>query len=90
MSIKCAFLFPGQGSQSMGMGKDFFNNSELAKKMLIDASTQTGIDFSELLFQENIYLSARCQCTYWTNSTNEIIIPKRPDLSWNSASLQTA
>jgi len=57
MSIKCAFLFPGQGSQSMGMGQDFFNNSELAKKMLIDASTHTGIDFSELLFQENLLLS---------------------------------
>jgi len=53
MSIKCAFLFPGQGSQAMGMGQDFFNNSEAAKKMLIDASVQTGIDFSELLFQEN-------------------------------------
>jgi len=53
MSIKCAFLFPGQGSQAVGMGQDFFNNSEVAKKMLIDASVQTGIDFSELLFQEN-------------------------------------
>ncbi len=53
MSIKCAFLFPGQGSQAMGMGQDFFNHSEIAKKMLIDASIQTGIDFSELLFQKN-------------------------------------
>jgi [acyl-carrier-protein] S-malonyltransferase len=57
MSIKCAFLFPGQGSQAVGMGQDFFNNSELAKKMLIEASSQTGIDFTELMFQENIMLS---------------------------------
>jgi len=57
MSIKCAFLFPGQGSQAKGMGQDFFNNSEVAKKMLIDASTHTGIDFSALLFQENTMLS---------------------------------
>lgn len=56
MSIKCAFLFPGQGSQAMGMGQDFFNNSQVAKDMLIEASTQTGIDFSELLFQENMML----------------------------------
>ena len=56
MSIKCAFLFPGQGSQAMGMGQDFFNNSQIAKDMLIEASTQTGIDFSELLFQENMML----------------------------------
>ena len=53
MSIKCAFLFPGQGSQSVGMGQDFFNNSEVAKKLLIDASVRTGIDFSSLLFEEN-------------------------------------
>jgi len=56
MSIKCAFLFPGQGSQSLGMGQDFFNNSKVAKDMLIEASTQTGIDFTELLFQENMML----------------------------------
>ncbi len=53
MSIKCAFLFPGQGSQAIGMGQDFFNHSAVAKKMLIDASVRTGIDFSALLFQEN-------------------------------------
>jgi len=53
MSIKCAFIFPGQGSQAIGMGEDFFNHSEVAKKMLTDASSRTGIDFSELLFQEN-------------------------------------
>jgi len=56
MSIKCAFLFPGQGSQAMGMGQDFFNNSQVAKDMLFDASTQTGIDFTELLFEENMML----------------------------------
>lgn len=56
MSIKCAFLFPGQGSQSLGMGQDFFSNSQVAKDMLIEASIQTGIDFSELLFQENTML----------------------------------
>ena len=53
MSIKCAFLFPGQGSQAQGMGQDFFNNSDLAKQLLLDASKRTGIDFSSLLFEEN-------------------------------------
>ena len=53
MSVKCAFLFPGQGSQAVGMGEDFFNNSALAKQMVSDASKRTGIDFETLLFTEN-------------------------------------
>lgn len=53
MSIKCAFLFPGQGSQAMGMGEDFFNNSDIAKEMIEEATSRTGIDFEELLFKEN-------------------------------------
>ena len=53
MSVKCAFLFPGQGSQAVGMGQDFFNNSDIAKQMIDDASQRTGIDFKALLFEEN-------------------------------------
>ncbi|MFT7823536.1 MAG: ACP S-malonyltransferase [Sulfurimonas sp.] len=53
MAVKCAFLFPGQGSQAVGMGEDFFNNSEVAKQMVRDASERTGINFQELLFEEN-------------------------------------
>jgi [acyl-carrier-protein] S-malonyltransferase len=53
MSIKCAFLFPGQGSQAVGMGQDFFNNSDVAKQMVADAAERTGIDFEGLLFTEN-------------------------------------
>ncbi len=53
MSVKCAFLFPGQGSQAVGMGEDFFNNSDVAKQMVSDASERTGIDFEKLLFTQN-------------------------------------
>ena len=30
---KVAFVFPGQGSQKVGMGKDFFDNYACAKKV---------------------------------------------------------
>jgi len=50
---KVAFIFPGQGSQTVGMGKDFFENSEIAKEMISKASERLGINFEELLFTEN-------------------------------------
>ena len=53
MAVKCAFLFAGQGSQAVGMGKDFFDNSEVAKEMISDASKRTGINFEQLLFEKN-------------------------------------
>jgi [acyl-carrier-protein] S-malonyltransferase len=50
---KVAFIFPGQGSQTIGMGKDFFENSDIARDMISKASARLGIDFEKLLFEEN-------------------------------------
>ncbi len=52
-SKKVAFLFPGQGSQFVGMGKSFFDESEVAKEMIENASDRVGFDFKTLLFKEN-------------------------------------
>jgi len=35
------------------MGEDFFNNSDVAKQMIANAGSRTGIDFEKLLFTEN-------------------------------------
>jgi len=51
--MKSVFLFSGQGSQALGMGEDFYNNSELARSILDEASSRSEIDFKELLFSEN-------------------------------------
>ncbi len=50
---KVAFIFPGQGSQTVGMGRDFFENSDIAKDMVKKASERLNIDFEKLLFEEN-------------------------------------
>ncbi len=50
---KTVFIFPGQGSQKIGMGKDFYDNSTLAKEMVEKASERLGFDVKGLLFEEN-------------------------------------
>lgn len=50
---KVAFIFPGQGSQTNGMGKDFFENSDIAKEMIQKASDRLGFSFEDLLFNES-------------------------------------
>ncbi len=51
--LKIAMIFSGQGSQAVGMGQDFYNNSDIAKEMFDKASERIGINFKELIFQEN-------------------------------------
>lgn len=50
---KIAMIFSGQGSQAVGMGKDFYNNSEMAREMFAKAGERIGVDFKELIFEEN-------------------------------------
>ena len=50
---KIAFIFPGQGSQTIGMGKSFYENSDVAKEMFDKAGEAIGVDFKALLFEEN-------------------------------------
>ncbi len=46
-------IFAGQGSQAVGMGQDFYNNSEIAREMFLKAGERIGVDFKELIFEEN-------------------------------------
>ena len=49
--MKFAFIFPGQGCQSVGMGREFYESSDPARALLDEASDFTGIDFKNLLFE---------------------------------------
>jgi [acyl-carrier-protein] S-malonyltransferase len=49
--MKVAYLFPGQGSQYIGMGKDFFDRFESAKEIFAKANRALGFALSDLMFQ---------------------------------------
>ena len=50
---KLAYLYPGQGVQTAGMGKDFYENSALAKEVYEKASEALQLDMKELCFTKN-------------------------------------
>ena len=50
---KTVFLYPGQGAQKAGMGKDFYENSGLAREIYDQASEALGFDMKALCFEEN-------------------------------------
>ncbi|MDE7444677.1 MAG: ACP S-malonyltransferase [Lachnospiraceae bacterium] len=54
---KTAFMFPGQGAQYIGMGKDFYEKEEVAREIFDKASSITGLDMPAICFEENDKLS---------------------------------
>ena len=50
---RIAFIFPGQGAQKAGMGKDFYEQSETARKVIDKATELLDIDMKALCFEEN-------------------------------------
>ncbi|MBS0620937.1 MAG: ACP S-malonyltransferase [Verrucomicrobia bacterium] len=51
MSKKIAFLFPGQGAQYPGMGKDFYDAYPVAAKTFHEADQHLGYPLSKLIFE---------------------------------------
>lgn len=48
--MKHAYIFPGQGSQFQGMGKDHYQNNAFAKKLFEQANEMLGFRISEVMF----------------------------------------
>jgi len=48
--MKIAYVFPGQGAQYPGMGKDLFDQSETARSMFDEANRILGFSISDIMF----------------------------------------
>ena len=49
--MKKAFVFPGQGAQFVGMGKDLYENSPEAKELFEKANEILGFRITDLMFE---------------------------------------
>ncbi len=75
---KLAFVFPGQGAQAVGMGKDFCEQYDVAKKLFQQADEALGYSIKEMCFEgpaEDLKLTANTQPAILTMSViaNEIL-----------------
>lgn len=75
---KLAVVFPGQGAQKVGMGKDFYDNYDVAKKMFKEADEALGYSIMKMCFEgpeEDLKLTANTQPAILTISciANEIL-----------------
>lgn len=50
---KTAFMFPGQGAQYVGMGKDFYEQIPVCREIFELAGKASGLDVAALCFEEN-------------------------------------
>ena len=75
---KLAFVFPGQGAQTVGMGKDFCEKYDVAKRLFKEADEALGFSIRNMCFEgpaEDLKLTANTQPAILTMSViaNEIL-----------------
>lgn len=87
--IKIALLFPGQGSQFVGMGKELYEGYPEARKVFEDADRLLGMKLSEVCFsgpEATLRETAWCQPAIYVHSlaTLAVLLSKHPDFHFQA------
>ena len=81
--MKIGFLFPGQGSQSIGMGKEFYDEYDIVRDTYKRVQNITGIDVAKMTFERR-RRSIKSNQKYSTcNINNEFSINRIIKGKWN-------
>lgn len=72
--MRYTFLFPGQGSQKVGMGRDFFDASDLARRRFDECNQVLGRDITHIIFKGPEELLTQTQHTQPALFTVESLI----------------
>ena len=85
---KVAFVFPGQGSQKVGMGKDFYDNYACAKKVFEEADDALGFSITKMCFEgpeEDLRLTKYTQPAILTCSVAALAVMREHGLECEAA-----
>ena len=85
---KVAFVFPGQGSQKVGMCKDFYDNYACAKKVFEEADDALGFSITKMCFEgpeEDLRLTKYTQPAILTCSVAALAVMREHGLECEAA-----
>ncbi len=71
-----AYVFPGQGAQFTGMGKDLYNKSDIAKKMFDEANQILGFSITDIMFGDDVEALKKTKVTQPAIFLHSVILAK--------------